>query len=109
NVHNALAVIALASELSISFDKITASLRKFEHARRRFEIKYASDRFLLVDDYAHQPTALRAPLRTAKSIGRRRLVAMFQPHRFSRTKALCREFGCAFDEADGVIITDGHT
>ena len=93
NVHNALGVIALASELSIPFGKITASLRKFEHARRRFEIKYASDRFLLVDDYAHHPTEIRATLRTAKSIGRRRLVTMFQPHRFSRTKALFSEFG----------------
>src|SRR5438477_967003 len=106
NVHNALGVIALASELSIPFEKITASLRKFEHARRRFEIKYASDRFLLVDDYAHHPTEIRATLRTAKSIGRRRLVTMFQPHRFSRTKALCREFGSAFDDADRVVITD---
>src|SRR3954453_19992732 len=95
NVHNALGVIALASELSIPFDKITTSLRKFEHARRRFEIKYASDRFLLVDDYAHHPTEIRATLGTAKAIGRRRLVAMFQPHRFSRTKAFCREFGDA--------------
>src|SRR5207249_11172237 len=93
NVHNALGVIALASELSIPFDKITASLRKFEHARRRFEIKYASDRFLLVDDYAHHPTEIRATISTAKSIGCRRLVTMFQPHRFSRTKALRREFG----------------
>src|SRR5216110_3451723 len=58
NVHNALGVIALASELSIPFERITASLRKFEHARRRFEIKYASDRFLLVDDYAHHPTEI---------------------------------------------------
>jgi UDP-N-acetylmuramate--L-alanine ligase/UDP-N-acetylenolpyruvoylglucosamine reductase len=106
NVHNALGVIALASELSIPFEKITASLRKFEHARRRFEIKYASDRFLLVDDYAHHPTEIRATLRAAKSIGRRRLVTMFQPHRFSRTKALCREFGSAFDDADCVTITD---
>ena len=106
NVHNALGVIALASELSIPFDKITASLRKFEHARRRFEIKYASDRFLLVDDYAHHPTEIRATLSTAKSIGRRRLVTIFQPHRFSRTKALSREFGSAFDDADRVVITD---
>ena len=105
-MHNALGVIALASELSIPFDKIAASLRKFEHARRRFEIKYASDRFLLVDDYAHHPTEIRATLRAAKSIGRRRLVTMFQPHRFSRTKALCREFGSAFDDADRVVITD---
>src|SRR4026209_485711 len=106
NVHNALGVIALASELSVPFAKIVASLRKFEHARRRFEIKYASDRFLLVDDYAHHPTEIRATLRTAKSIGRRRLVTMFQPHRFSRTKALCREFGSAFNDADRVVITD---
>ena len=106
NVHNALGVIALASELSLPFDKITASLQKFEHARRRFEIKYASDRFLLVDDYAHHPTEIRATLSTAKSIGRRRLVTIFQPHRFSRTKALCREFGSAFHDADRVVITD---
>jgi UDP-N-acetylmuramate--alanine ligase len=106
NVHNALGVIALATELSIPFHKIAASLRKFEHARRRFEVKYASDRFLLVDDYAHHPTEIRATLRTAKSIGRRRVVAMFQPHRFSRTKALCREFGSAFDDSEQVVITD---
>src|SRR6266545_1884863 len=106
NVHNALGVIALASELGIPFEKIAASLRKFEHARRRFEIKYESDRFLLIDDYAHHPTEIRATLRAAKSIGRRRLVAMFQPHRFSRTQALCREFGSAFDDADRVVVTD---
>src|SRR5881392_3167658 len=67
NVQNAIGVIGLANELGISFEKIAASLRKFEHARRRFEIKYASDRFLLVDDYAHHPTEIRATLRTAKS------------------------------------------
>src|SRR4029077_6700928 len=106
NVHNAIGVIALATELGVPFEKIAASLRKFEHARRRFEIKYASDRFLLVDDYAHHPTEIRATLKAAKSIGRRRLVTMFQPHRFSRTKALCREFGSAFDDADRVMITD---
>src|SRR5438477_496591 len=106
NVHNALGVIALASELSIPFDKITASLQKFEHARRRFEIKYASDRFLLVDDYAHHPTEIRATLRTAKSTRRKRVLTMFQPHRFSRTKALCKEFGSAFDDADRVVVTD---
>src|SRR5438093_4543153 len=106
NVHNAIGVIALATELGIPFEKIAASLRRFEHARRRFEIKYASDRFLLVDDYAHHPTEIRATLRTAKSIRRPRLLTMFQPHRFSRTKALRREFGSAFDDADRIVITD---
>jgi UDP-N-acetylmuramate--alanine ligase len=109
NVHNALGAIALASELAIPFDKLPPSLRKFEHARRRFEIKYASDRFLLVDDYAHHPTEIRATLSTAKSIRRRRLLTMFQPHRFSRTKALRREFGSAFDDADRVVITDVYS
>ena len=106
NVHNAIGVIALATELGIPFEKIAASLRRFEHARRRFEIKYASDRFLLVDDYAHHPTEIRATLRTAKSTGRKRVLTMFQPHRYSRTQALRKEFGAAFDDADRVVITD---
>jgi len=106
NVHNALGVIALASELGIPFEKVAASLRKFEHARRRFEIKYASDRFLLVDDYAHHPSELRATLKTARSTRRKRILTMFQPHRFSRTKALCHKFGGAFDDADRVVVTD---
>jgi UDP-N-acetylmuramate--alanine ligase len=106
NVHNAIGVIAFASELGIPFEKIAASLCKFEHARRRFEIKYASDRFLLVDDYAHHPTEIRATLRTARSTGRKRILTMFQPHRFSRTKALCHEFGGAFDDADRIVVTD---
>jgi len=106
NVHNAIGVIALANELGIPFEKIAASLRKFEHARRRFEIKYSSDRFLLVDDYAHHPTEIGATLRTARSTRRKRVLTMFQPHRFSRTKALCHEFGCAFDDADRIVVTD---
>ncbi len=106
NVHNALGVIALATELGVPFDKIAASLRKFQHARRRFEIKYASERFLLVDDYAHHPTEIRATLTTAKSIGRKRILTMFQPHRYSRTTALRKQFGLAFDDADCVVVTD---
>jgi len=106
NVHNAIGVIALANELGIPFEKIAASLRKFEHARRRFEIKYASDRFLLVDDYAHHPSEIRATLQTVRSTRRKRVLTMFQPHRFSRTKALCDKFGGAFDDADRVVVTD---
>jgi UDP-N-acetylmuramate--alanine ligase len=106
NVSNALGVIALAIELGIPFAKIAKSLGTFRHARRRFEIKYQSDRFLLVDDYAHHPTEIRATLATARSAGRKRVLTMFQPHRYSRTKALQREFGCAFDDADHVVIAD---
>ncbi|MEO5718797.1 MAG: UDP-N-acetylmuramate--L-alanine ligase [Chthoniobacterales bacterium] len=106
NVSNALGVIALATELGIPFEKIAKSLGTFRHARRRFEIKYQSERFLLVDDYAHHPTEIRATLATARSAGRKRVLTMFQPHRYSRTKALQHEFGAAFDDADQVVITD---
>jgi len=87
-------------------NKITASLRKFEHARRRFEIKYASDRFLLVDDYAHHPTEIRATLRAAKSIGRRRLVTMFQPPRFHERKRYVANLAAPSTMRTGVMITD---
>jgi UDP-N-acetylmuramate--alanine ligase len=106
NVRNALGVIALASELGVSFDKIAKALTKFQHARRRFEIKYDSPRFLLVDDYGHHPTEIKATLKTARAVGRKRVLSMFQPHRYSRTKLLRKEFGCAFDDADRVVITD---
>ncbi len=106
NVHNAMGVIALATELGLPFATIAKSLAKFQHARRRFEIKYASDRFLLVDDYAHHPTEIRATLATARSAGRKRVLTMFQPHRYSRTQALRKEFGGAFDQSDRVVITD---
>jgi UDP-N-acetylmuramate--alanine ligase len=106
NVSNALGVIALATELGIPFARIAASLGRFQHARRRFEIKYQSERFLLVDDYAHHPTEISATLATARSAGRNRVLTMFQPHRYSRTKALRREFGRAFDNADRVVVTD---
>ena len=106
NVSNALGVIALAIELGVPFEKIARSLGTFRHARRRFEIKYQSDRFLLVDDYAHHPTEIRATLATARSAGRKRVLTMFQPHRYSRTKALRNQFGGAFDDADHVVITD---
>jgi UDP-N-acetylmuramate--alanine ligase len=106
NVQNAIGVVALASELGIPFEKIAMALAKFRHARRRFEIKYASDRFLLVDDYAHHPTEIRATLAAARSTGRNRVLTMFQPHRYTRTKALRQEFGAAFDQADRVVITD---
>src|SRR5205085_11570040 len=106
NVRNALGVIALATELGVPFDRIAKSLTKFQHARRRFEIKYDSARFLLVDDYGHHPTEIKATLKTARSVGRKRVLTMFQPHRYSRTQKLRKEFGAAFDQADRVLITD---
>ncbi|HEX4638817.1 MAG TPA: UDP-N-acetylmuramate--L-alanine ligase, partial [Chthoniobacterales bacterium] len=106
NVRNALGVIALATELGVPFEKIAKALTKFRHARRRFEIKYDSPRFLLVDDYGHHPTEIKATLKTARSVGRKRVLTMFQPHRYSRTQKLRKDFGSAFDLADRVVITD---
>jgi len=106
NVSNATSVIALACELGIPFEKIAEALNTFRGARRRFEIKYRSERFLVVDDYAHHPSELRATLSTARGGGRKRIVAMFQPHRYTRTQALKDEFGAAFDDADRVFVAD---
>ena len=106
NVSNAIGVIALATELGIEFARIGEALESFRGARRRFEIKHRSDRCMSVDDYAHHPTEIRATLAAAKSTGRKRVLAAFQPHRYTRTHALKDEFGRAFGDAATVVVTD---
>ena len=106
NAVNALAVVALASELGVPFEKIAAALESFRGAKRRFEIRYESARHLLVDDYGHHPTEITATLATARTGGWRRVIVMFQPHRFTRTLALKDDFGRAFDLADHVFVAD---
>jgi len=106
NAVNALAVIALATELGIPFDRIAAALETFRGARRRFEIRYESANHLLVDDYGHHPTEIAATLATARTGGWKRVIALFQPHRYSRTLALKDEFGLAFRDADHVFVAD---
>jgi UDP-N-acetylmuramate--alanine ligase len=106
NVLNALAVIALATELGVAFSKVTQALESFRGARRRFEIKHRSERYMIVDDYGHHPTEVRATLAAAKNCGRERVLVMFQPHRYSRTAALKEEFGRAFEDADAVWVSD---
>ncbi len=106
NVSNAMGVIALATELGVPFSKIAEALESFRGARRRFEIKYRSDRYMVVDDYGHHPSEVKATLATAKNTGRKRVLCMFQPHRYSRTLKLKAEFGRAFHHADLAIIAD---
>lgn len=106
NAVNALAVIALATELGIPFDRIAAALESFRGARRRFEIRYETTTHLLVDDYGHHPTEIAATLATARTGGWKRVLAMFQPHRYTRTLALKDEFGKAFRDADHVFVSD---
>jgi UDP-N-acetylmuramate--L-alanine ligase/UDP-N-acetylenolpyruvoylglucosamine reductase len=106
NVSNATSVIALATKLGVPFPKIAAALESFRGARRRFEIKHRSERFMVVDDYGHHPSEIRATLATARGTGRKRILTMFQPHRYTRTQALRDEFGRAFEDADVVVIAD---
>lgn len=106
NALNALAGIALATELGLSFDRIASALESFRGARRRFEIRYESAAHLVVDDYGHHPTEIAATLATARTGGWKRVIAMFQPHRYSRTLALKDAFGGAFDDADHVFVAD---
>ena len=106
NVSNSMSVVALASELGVPFEKIAVALASFRGARRRFEIVYRGEQFMVVDDYAHHPSELRATLATARAGARGRIIAMFQPHRYTRTQALKQEFGAAFDDADHVFLAD---
>ncbi len=106
NVSNATCVIALATELGVGVEKIAEAFESFRGAKRRFEVKYRSDNYMVVDDYGHHPSEIRATLSTARAIGAKRIFVMFQPHRYSRTLALKDEFGAAFKEADGVYVAD---
>lgn len=106
NVLNALAAIGVALELGVPFAKIAAGLAAYQGARRRFDVKYEDDRYLLVDDYAHHPTEIRATLLAAKALKPKRLFAVFQPHRYSRTEALMADFAASFGDADKVLVTD---
>jgi UDP-N-acetylmuramate--alanine ligase len=106
NASNALAVVALATELGMPFKKISQALKSFRGARRRFEVKLQNASYMVIDDYGHHPTEIKATLATAKTLGAKRLIVMFQPHRYTRTAALAKEFGEAFRGADLVFITD---
>jgi len=113
NVTNALAAITVADELGVPFDKIAAALAEFTGAKRRFDRRYEEGGILVVDDYAHHPTEVRATITAARTLlathgtdGYRRLLVAFQPHRYSRTQALCQEFATAFAGADKLFLTD---
>jgi len=107
NISNALAVIALGLELGIGTDIIKKALANYKGAGRRIEIKYSDSRYTIIDDYAHHPTEIRATLAAVRNIaGVKRLIAVFQPHRFTRTKLLMDEFTKSFDAVDCLILTD---
>lgn len=105
NVLNALAVIALTETLQVSRDRVRESLAVFRGAKRRFEIIHRGE-VTLVDDYGHHPTEIAATIETARSQHDGRLICLFQPHRYSRTKLLRDQFGICFDGLDEVWVTD---
>lgn len=106
NVSNALAAIALATKCGVTFEAIQHALKSFRGAKRRFEIRHSGERFTVVDDYGHHPSEIAATLATAKGLNAKRIVCLFQPHRFSRTQLLKKEFGASFGNVDELFVTD---
>ena len=107
NVSNALAAITVGCELGLSKSAISSALESFGGVQRRFETRGERYGVTVVDDYGHHPEEIRHTLRTAKTVWpNRRLVVVFQPHRYTRTHLLQREFSTAFSEADTLIMLD---
>src|ERR1044071_3934464 len=105
NVYNALAAIAVGLDLNIKFEEIAAALEEFHGAERRFQIKGEKNDVMVVDDYGHHPTEIKATLAAARTSGRR-VVALFQPHRYTRTHDLMDDFARSFYGADVLLVAD---
>ncbi|WP_036243239.1 UDP-N-acetylmuramate--L-alanine ligase [Megasphaera vaginalis (ex Srinivasan et al. 2021)] len=109
NILNALATIATALYCGLAFTDIVTALSHFHGARRRFQTKGHVNGVWVVDDYAHHPTEINATLTAARDMGTHRVVCLFQPHRYTRTKLLAKEYGRSFVCADKLIITDVYS
>jgi UDP-N-acetylmuramate--alanine ligase len=106
NVQNALAAVVVGLELGVPFARIAAALAEFGGAERRFERRGEAGGVLVVDDYGHHPTEIAAVIAAARAGIGRRVLVVFQPHRYSRTAQLMEEFGPALGGADEVVLTD---
>ena len=107
NVYNALAAVCVGLEVEVPFGLISDALGEFEGVSRRFEVVGQAGDITVMDDYGHHPTEVEAVLKAARSVWPdRRLVVVFQPHRYTRTQALCHSFGTCFDLADLVLLAD---
>ena len=109
NVLNALSSIALGVEIGLSFDSIKETLQSFRGVNRRFQIRARIGNIIVINDYAHHPTEIEAVLETARNLGKKRIVAVFQPHRYTRTEKLYKEFAESLAMADKVILTDVYS
>jgi UDP-N-acetylmuramate--alanine ligase len=106
NINNSIAAIAVARELDIDIETIRKALKDFSGVQRRFTIKGEVDGIIVVDDYGHHPTEVKATLAAAASGMERRVVVVFQPHRYTRTQHMFEKFLTAFNQADKLIIMD---
>jgi UDP-N-acetylmuramate--alanine ligase len=106
NARNAAVATVAAMATGVPFDAAARALSRFAGVARRFEFRGDAGGVTFVDDYAHLPTEVRAVLGAARNGGWSRVVAVFQPHRYSRTVELATEFGQAFGDADLVVVTD---
>lgn len=106
NALNAVAATAVAMEIGMDFARIEEALQIFPGAKRRFEVMAQVNGITIVDDYAHHPTEIMVTIKAARQFHQLRLVVLFQPHRYTRTKLLAEQFGEAFLEADLVLITE---
>jgi len=104
NVYNALASVVTSLEAGLSFSQVAQAIEQFRGAKRRFQVLGEINDILIIDDYAHHPTEIRATIAAAKATGKR-IIAVFQPQRYTRTYFLLEQFSRAFGEADEVIIT----
>jgi len=106
NISNAVAAAALALEMDLPFSNICAALKDFGGTKRRFEYKGELGEVTIIDDYAHHPTEITATLQAAKEYGKDRIVCVFQPHTYTRTKSFLDEFALSLSEADIVVLAD---
>jgi UDP-N-acetylmuramate--alanine ligase len=106
SVYNALAAISVGLELDIPADTIRSALREFGGLHRRFYVKGEAKGVMVVDDYGHHPTEIKATLAGAKAGWDRRTVVVFQPHRYTRTRDLMKDFFTAFNQADRLVVMD---
>jgi UDP-N-acetylmuramate--alanine ligase len=106
NLLNALAAVAVGMDLGVPFERIASALDEFRGAERRFESHGETDGVLVIEDYGHHPTEIAAVVAAARSALGRRLVVVFQPHRYSRTRRLFDRFAPSLEGADEVVLTD---
>ncbi|HET7482500.1 MAG TPA: UDP-N-acetylmuramate--L-alanine ligase [Actinomycetota bacterium] len=106
NIANALAAAAACAAAGLDLQTVATGLQRFTGVERRFQVRGEAGGVTVVDDYAHHPTEVRATLAAARAGEWQRVLALFQPHRYSRTAAFKEDFGSAFDDADRIVVTD---